>query len=92
VPETVLTGLRPRFARLTPGRELGRRLDGRAVRGTGCGGGLAPLSSGSQNNGVITHGRETAAAAAGGFGMVGSGSIGVAFLFRIVFTAPMLPL
>jgi len=29
---------------------------------------------------------------AGGFGMVGSGGIGVTFLFRIVFTALMLPL
>jgi hypothetical protein len=29
---------------------------------------------------------------AGGFGMVGSGSIGVTFLFRIVFTTLMLPL
>jgi len=29
---------------------------------------------------------------AGGFGMAGSGSIGVTFLFRIVFTALMLPL
>jgi len=44
------------------------------------------------NNGVITHGRGMAGRAAGGFGMVGSGSIGVTFLFRIVFTALMLPL
>jgi hypothetical protein len=39
----------------------------------------------------MTHERE-AAGLAGGFARVGSGSIGVTFLLRIVFSAPMFPL
>jgi hypothetical protein len=85
-----------RFTRLWAGRELGRRF----VRRTGpvprypggCDGGVPESgASGTQNRGVMTHERE-AAGLAGGFARVGSGSIDVTFLLRIVFSAPMLPL
>ncbi len=50
------------------------------------------MLAGAPNNGVITHGAGMADGAADGFGMVGSGSIGVTFLFGIVFPALMFPL
>src|SRR5579875_1857531 len=92
----VLAVVRPRFPRPCAGREFGRRLFRRVplvLRYPGGWEGVLPASpiSGTQNSGVMTQERETARVA-GGFARVGSGSIGVTFLLRIVFSAPMLPL